>query len=104
MPYFTCTRLNLYLDLLPVIGFQHFIALWKAYNKGKQIAQFLLRNCAQIFAQTPFNEMLLHICIRWVKGFSKMYNLLQFSAIFFAHFCLLNRFGFLQICHFLADY
>ena len=41
MPYFTCTRLILYLDLLPVIGFKDFIALWKAYNKSKQIAQFL---------------------------------------------------------------
>ena len=47
------TRLNLYLDQLPVFGYQHFIALWKAYNKSNQIAQFL-RNFAQIFAQTPF--------------------------------------------------
>ena len=40
MPYFTYTKLNLYLDLLLVIGFQHFIALWKAYNNSNQIAQF----------------------------------------------------------------
>ena len=43
MPYFTYTRLNQDLDLLPVIGFQHFIALWKAFNKSKQIAKFLQR-------------------------------------------------------------
>ena len=47
MSYFTYTRLNLYLDLLPVIGFLHLIALWKAYNKSNQIAQFLQRNFAQ---------------------------------------------------------
>ena len=53
LPYFTYNRINLYLDLLLVIEFQHFIALWKAYNKSKQIAQFLQRNFAQIFSQTP---------------------------------------------------
>ena len=57
MPFFTFTRLNLYLDLLSVIGFQHFLALWKAYNKSKQIAQFLQINIAQIFAQTPSEEI-----------------------------------------------
>ena len=50
MPYFTFTRLNQYLDLLPVIGYEHIIALWKAYNKSKQIAQFK-KNCTD-FAQT----------------------------------------------------
>jgi len=41
MPYFIFTRLNLYLDLLMVIGFWHFIALKKAFNKRKQmIAHF----------------------------------------------------------------
>ena len=39
MSYFTYTRLNLNLDLLPVIGFQHFIALGKAYNKSIQLLQ-----------------------------------------------------------------
>ena len=52
MPYLTYTRLTLYLDLLPVIEFQYFLALRKAYNKIKQIAQFLQRNFAQIFTQT----------------------------------------------------
>ena len=100
MPYFTYTRLNLYLDLLSVIGFQQFIALWKAFNKSNQIAQLLQRNFAQIFAQTPLKEIstfpvfleytfFLHIYIRWVKGFSKMYNWLQFMQ-FFAHL-LLNK-------------
>jgi len=41
---FTFTRINPYLDLLPGIGYQHSIALWKAYNKRKQKAQFLQRN------------------------------------------------------------
>jgi len=40
MPYFTYTRLKICLDLLPVIGFQHFTALWKAYNKSKHITPF----------------------------------------------------------------
>ena len=31
------------------IGFQHFIAVWKAFTKRKQIAQFLLRNFALTF-------------------------------------------------------
>ena len=53
MPYFNYTRLNLYLDLLPVIGFQHFIALRKAHNKRNQIVQFLQRNFSKNFAQTP---------------------------------------------------
>ena len=39
----TYTELNLYLNLLPVIGFQHFVALWKAYNNSKQNAQFVHR-------------------------------------------------------------
>ena len=80
-----------------MIGFQHFIALWKADNKSNQIEQILKRNFAQIFAQMEFallqlysfnysfknfEKMLLQIVIRWVKGFSKMYNLLQFSASF----------------------
>ena len=37
MPYFSFTRLNQNLSLLPVIVFQHFKALWKAEHK-KQIA------------------------------------------------------------------
>ena len=52
MPYFTYGRLNLYFDLLSVIGFQRVIALWKAHNKSKQIAPFVQRNFTQIFAQT----------------------------------------------------
>jgi len=53
MPYFTYTRLNLYLDLLQVIGFKLFVAPWEAYNKSNQIAQFLQRNFAHTSAQTP---------------------------------------------------
>ena len=49
MPYFTYTRLKLYLDLLPVIRFLHF----EAFNTRKQIAKFLLRYFAYILAQTP---------------------------------------------------
>ena len=52
MPYFTDTRLDLYSDS-NLLQFQHFIALWKAYKKKKQIAQFLQMNFVQIFAQTP---------------------------------------------------
>ena len=55
MTYLNYTRLNLYLVLLSVIGFQHFLALWKAYNKINQIKQFLQRNFAQIIAQTPLD-------------------------------------------------
>ena len=40
MSNFSFTRLNPNLNLLPGIGFQHFIALWKAYNTREQIAQF----------------------------------------------------------------
>ena len=45
MLYFTYTRLNLYLDLFPVMEFQHFIALWKALapansNLQKQLQHF----------------------------------------------------------------
>ena len=43
--YFSVTRLNLYLDPLPVIGFRLLIALWKALNKRKQIAEF----CEEFF-------------------------------------------------------
>ena len=44
---------SLFRHMLPVIGFQHSIALWKVHNKRKQIAQFLQRSFAQISAQTP---------------------------------------------------
>jgi len=44
---------SLFRHILPVIGFQHSIALWKVHNKRKQIAQFLQRSFAQISAQTP---------------------------------------------------
>ena len=50
--FFNFTRINLYLDLLPVIGFQHFITFWKVFNKNKQIAQFLPKKNSHIFAQT----------------------------------------------------
>ena len=50
MPYLTFTRLNLYLDLPPVIGFRLLTTLWKANNKRKPIAQLLRRNFENIFA------------------------------------------------------
>ena len=110
MPYFTYTRLNLYLDLISVIGFQHFISLWKAYNKSKPIAQFLQRNFEQIFAQMPLKgictfSVFLEYTFRfwnfanvfahlnwWVKGFSHIYNLLQFPFFFLHIFCWITRF------------
>ena len=64
MPYFTFTRLNLYLDPLPVIGFQLFIVLWKALIKRKQITQFLRRNFAYF----------LHRCRREVAHFKFSMN------------------------------
>ena len=45
---FYLTRLNLYLDLFPVIGFWLFIDLWKALNNRKQIAmklRIMLHRC-----------------------------------------------------------
>ena len=50
-------------------------------------------------------QMFLHIWICWVKGFSKMYNWLQFAQFLCSHLLLKTRFckqifGFLQICHF----
>ena len=56
MSYFTFTQLNLYLYQLQDIGFQLLIALWKALNIRKPIAQFLRRN----FASDAFKEN-LHI-------------------------------------------
>ena len=56
--YFAFTRLNLYLDLLQVIGFRHFIALWKALNKRKQIAQFLRSKFRADVCKDAFKENL----------------------------------------------
>jgi len=55
MPYFTFTRQNLNLDLL--LDFNIFIALWKTNKNKKQIAQFLQRYFAKIFAQTPLKRI-----------------------------------------------
>ena len=85
MPYFPCTRINLNLDLISVIWFQHFKTLWKAHDKSKQeilhrseIAhfQFFLN-----YTYLGFKNLVkvLHICICWVKDFTKMYYLLQFE-------------------------
>ena len=103
MPYFTYARLNLNLGQLPIIGFQHFIALWKAYiitkatrlhNFCKEISHIFLHRHFQIFLNTQVIKMLkmfMQIWIRWVKVFSKMYNLLQFAGFFsFAKFLLKN--------------
>ena len=53
MPYITFPRFNLYLDILQIIGFQHFIAHWKALSKRKQFSQFLRLHFAKTFAQMP---------------------------------------------------
>ncbi len=42
----TYTWVNRYLNLLPVIGFWLFTALWKVLNKKKKMTQFLRRNSA----------------------------------------------------------
>jgi len=128
MPYFTYARLNLYLDLFPVIGFQHFTALWKAYNKRKQIAQFLQRNFAQIFPQMPskgictFSVFLEYTFM--LKKCCKCFCTLEFAGSrvfqkciiccnlshFSVHiFCFKNRFwnkyfDFCKFANFFADY
>ena len=116
MPYFTYTRtrLNLYLYLLPVNGFQHLMALWKAYNNRKQIAQLLQRNCAQ----TPLKGICtFSVFLEYTLGLNIFANIsahlnLQldqgpFKSVcnFFEIFFLINRFcnkylGFLKIFHF----
>ena len=119
MPYFTYTRLNLYLDLLPVIVFQHFRTFWKAYNKSKQIAQFLQRKFSQIFAQTPlmgictfsvfleynlgfasFSDVFAHMNSLGQGRFLKMYNSICNLRNFFAHFLLRFHNKVLDFCKF----
>ena len=117
MPYFTYTRLNLYLYLLPVNGFQHLMALWKAYNNRKQIAQLLPRNCAQ----TPLKGICsFSVFLEYTLGLNIFANIsahlnLQldqgpFKSVcnFFEIFFLINRFcnkylGFLKIFHFFCN-
>ena len=80
----TYTRLILYLDLLPVIRFQYFIALYKAYNKSKQIAKF----CNEIL------HRFLHRCLQ--RGFSHFqFFLLHIKVLdfFFYVFAHLNSLG-----------
>ena len=79
MPYFTFTRLNLYLDLLSVIGFRHFKALLKVLNKRMQIAQFLRIYFAQIFAQLTFSVFLEF----W--SFCKYFSIFEFTVNFKKH-------------------
>ena len=95
---FTYTRQNLYLDLLIlVIGFQHFITLWKAFNKSNQIKQFLQRiACRKYFLQ---------IWIGWVK----VGCVAIWSTIILHNFCLLTRFPiniwiFINLPFFSSDY
>ena len=52
MPYFTYPRLNLYLELLPVIGFQRFIAEYGKYLSKGHIARVNL-NQKQIPSPSP---------------------------------------------------
>ena len=59
-----CMNALYYLSkIFQIIGFQHFIAHWKALNKRKQISQFLQRNFAKTFAQMPL--MLLYPKNSW---------------------------------------
>ena len=77
---FTFTKLNLYLDLPPVIGFKHFIVLWKAYNKSNQIAQFLQRNFAHLLLKgiCPFS-IFLENTFRFYK-FCKYFCTFEFAG------------------------
>ena len=108
--------LNIYLDLFPVIGFQNFIALWKAFNGASRLQHF----CKEIlhrFVTNSFNGnnlifsfSLIHIqilifCLFEFAGswaFQKLCNLLHLRN-FFAHFFQISQliFKFVQICHFL---
>ena len=90
MPYFTFTRLNLYLDLLSVIGLQHFKALLKVLNKRMQIAHFC-EYILQFFAQLTFSVFLefWSFCKYFsifefavAKGFKKHVKLFIFRALF----------------------
>ena len=86
-------------------SFNLFIALWKAYNKSKQIAQFLQRKFSQIFAQTPlmgictfsvfleynlgfasFSDVFAHMNSLSQGRFLKMYNSMQFAQFFCTFF------------------
>jgi len=71
--------LNLYLDILQIIGFQHFIAHWKALNKRKQISQFLQRNFAKTFAQMPL--MLLYPKNSWHTYWTHAVNALLHKSL-----------------------
>ena len=89
MPYFTYTRLNLYLDLLTVVRFQHFIVLWKANNKRKQLHNF----CKEIL------QIFLHRCLQIAHFKFLLDTHLGFEN--FAIFCTdINMLGpgFLQKC------
>jgi len=91
MPYFTITRLNLYFDQLPVIGFRLVIALWKALTKRKQIAQFSLNTTREVRQQI------------WVRSVQTFWRLLYTSRqtnrqakyiyIDFSHFLFLHFFA-----------
>ena len=105
MPYFTFTRLNLYLDHL-ILDFNLFKLLEKPI-KNRSRLQYLQRNVAKTFAQTPLQGICtilvlltnkfrfekfpntLHTWIFWVKGFSKKCNLLYSAKyMFLGHFLL----------------
>ena len=79
MTYFTFTRLNLYVELL-VIGFKLFIALWKALNKKKQIAQFMqeiLHRFVPLKMTLKRIDIVLQIIKVESKGFSKVYQMIK---------------------------
>ena len=95
LPYFTYTRLNLFLDPLSVIGFQHLIALIrKTLSKWSRLHNFCKDSCTAAFTGNvhifiiPRVFKILRIYICWVKGLSKMYNLLKFAWFWFCSFWL----------------
>ena len=103
-------------------NFSHWIStfcssFWNGYTKRKQISQFLQRNFAQIFAQTPLKEIctilvFLEYTYKFCK-FCKYSCIIKFSGSraflkriichsscnFCVFFC-----KFVQICYFSSDY
>ena len=106
MPYFTFTRLNLYLDHL--ILDLNLLKLLEKHITNKSRLQYLQRNVAKTFAQTPlqgictilvlltnkfrFKKISKYFAIFWVKGFSKMCNLLYSAKYMFLGHFLLNKY------------
>ena len=102
-------------------NFNHWISrfyssFWNVYIKRKQISQFLQRNFAQIFSQTPLKEIctilvFLEYTFKFCK-FCKYFCIIKFSGSrtflkriichVLCNFCVF--FKFVQICNFSFDY